>query len=233
VNQVGTYSPYPSVAHYVNVKTQNEYWIRKCDERKLLEAQVTDVFVSQFLAYPAENLFKHQYQARAFVMMRHPAKRAIDQFYYLQHATWERTFDAEIAAMSLEEFSTSQKMIENFEVRMLNGISDTSAEITDVELVIAKEILRRKFVVGIFEWFDISMVRFEKYFGWWEEMNVMTNQSINNCHYTIIEGSDQVGGNSKLLHSEKVYSTIMSRNWADFELYHYAKTLFAEQAKLL
>lgn len=230
---MGTYSPYPFFAHYVNVKTQNEYWIKKCDERRLLEAQVTDVFVSQFLSFTAERLFKQAYQARAFVMMRHPAKRAVEQFYYLQHATWEKNFDAVVAAMSLEDFASSEKFIENFEVRMLNGITDTSVEITEVELNLAKAVLRRKFIVGIFEWFDVSIVRFEKYFGWWEQMDVLKNQTINNCHYTIIEGSDQANSNPKVVHTEKVYTTIMNRNWADIELYHYAKTLFAEQAILL
>ena len=113
--------------------------------------------------------------------------------------------------------------MENIEVRMLNGITDVTTPITDEHVKIAKEILRRKFVVGIFEWFDVGMVRFEKFFGWWERYDVLNNLTINECHSAIIESGGEVGNFPKIDRAEEVYSKILSRSWADVELYHYAK----------
>ena len=231
--QVGRYSPYPHFAKYVNVKTQNQVWIRRCAQRGLLESGLADVVSIQNLVYAGETLFTPSYRGRGFVMMRHPVKRAVDLFYYRQHATWERTYDAELAVMSLEDYVASDKVVENLEVRMLNNLKDFSVEVTEAHVAVAKEILRRKFVVGIFEWFDVSMVRIEKYFGWWEQHKVMSNLTVNNCHYRIIEHGDHIGNFPKVPDKENIYSILMTRNWADVELYHYSKTLFAEQAKLL
>jgi hypothetical protein len=135
--------------------------------------------------------------------------------------------------MSLEDFIASNQFMNNFEVRMLNGITDFTTPITDAHVAMAKEILRRKFVVGIFEWFDVGMVRFEKYFGWWKQFKVLNNLTINNCHYSIIESGDAQIAQPKVENVQQIYAGIMSRSWADVELYHYARTLFADQAKLL
>lgn len=186
----------------------------------------------QHMVYSMENLFSPSYRARGFVMFRHPVKRIVDQFYYRQHATWERTYDADLAVMSLEQFAVSDKLVENLYVRELNQLQ-SDIDVTVAQVNLAKEILRRKFVVGITEWFDVGMVRFEKYFGWWDQYNVLGNITTNNCHYRVIEDGDTVGNYPKVPNNEDLYSIIATRNWADLELYHYAKTLFAEQAKLL
>jgi hypothetical protein len=219
----------------------------------VLESGLTDVFATQHMTYAAQHLFTDTNQARGFVMMRHPVKRVIDQFLYRQHtATHEKEWQL-IDSVSLEDFVVSDQLMENFEVRMLNGITDFTTPITEAHVEMAKEILRRKFVVGIFEWFDVGMVRFEKYFGWWERYDVLNNLTINNCHYSVIESGDDVGGYPHIANADKVYSNIMTRSWADVELYHYAKVstcalknialqpfltfflqfLFAEQAKLI
>jgi len=241
---------YPHNAQYVNVKTNNEQWIEKCRERGLLESGLADVFTTQHMTYAAQKLFTETHKGRGFVMMRHPVKRVIDQFLYRQEQaklaiaaaaapqgepSQQLSQQQYLAGMSLEDFvASSDQFMNNFEVRMLNGITDFTTPITEVHLAIAKEILRRKFVVGIYEWFDVGMVRFEKYFGWWKKYSVLNNLTINSCHYSIIEsGSDEVSSSPKVENVGEVYTAILNRSWADMELYHYAKTLFAEQAKLL
>lgn len=240
---------HPHLARYVNVKTNNEKWIDKCKDRGLLESGLTDVFTTQHMTYAAQNLFTESHKARAFVMMRHPVKRVLDQFLYRQQqakaAIVAEPQDGEtmspeqyIASMSLKDFVRSEQLMNNFEVRMLNGITDFTTPITEAHVEMAKEILRRKFLIGIYEWFDVGMVRFEKYFGWWKQFNVLNNLTINNCHYSIIEAdtaaeNEKSSTQPKVEEIQKIYTEIMSRSWADVELYHYAKTLFADQAKLL
>eukprot|EP00540_Astrosyne_radiata_P022746 CAMPEP_0116835082 /NCGR_PEP_ID=MMETSP0418-20121206/7350_1 /TAXON_ID=1158023 /ORGANISM="Astrosyne radiata, Strain 13vi08-1A" /LENGTH=155 /DNA_ID=CAMNT_0004464715 /DNA_START=120 /DNA_END=587 /DNA_ORIENTATION=+ len=153
-------------------------------------------------------------------------------FFYRQHATFESSFDADLAAMSLYQFSLSDKLVENFEVKSLNGITDNTV-ITVDHVTVAKEILRQKFLVLIFEWFDISIVRMEKYFSWWTSLGVWDNFTINSCHFEFVEYGDHVGNHPMVPTVEDTLENFLVRNWADTELYHYAKILFAEQAKLL
>lgn len=190
---------------------------------------MADTVTTQHVTYAASNLFTDTHQGRAFVMMRHPVKRAIDHFLSRQQAA--KGLDEALSSMTLVEFVDSDQLVENYEVRMLNGITDPRTPITNQHLEVAKEVLRRKFLVGIFEWFDVGMVRFEKYFGWWKQFDVLNNLTINNCHYSIIESGENVY--AKADNGEYIYTTILRRSWADVELYRHAKFLFAEQSKLI
>ena len=184
------------------------------------------------IEYATNNVFSASYKGRAFAMFRHPVKRLIDEFFYRQHATFESTFDAELASSSLYAYSLSDKYVENFEVKSLNGITDNT-EITVDHVNVAKEIIRQKFLVLIFEWYDVSIVRMEKFFGWWGNIGVWDNYTINSCHFDFVEYSDHIGNHPMVPTVEDTLENFLIRNWADVELYHYAKILFADQAKLL
>ena len=56
---------------------------------------------------------------------------------------------------------------------------------------------------------------------------------INHCHYRKIEDGDHFGGHPRWTHTDEPFMQISVRNWADIELYMYAKHLFVEQAKLI
>jgi hypothetical protein len=230
--EVGSQGILPNARHNVNVRTHTKGWLDDSKSKGLLESGLADVIFTPFITYAGESFFTSSNRARGFAMMRHPTKRVEDQFYYRQHATWETSFDSDMAIMSLEQFATSDKLIENFEVRSLLKMEATT-DITEADVNLAKEILRQKFVVGIFEWYDISIVRFEEYFGWFDEKEVLANTTINWCHFRLIDVMDHVGSYPKVPSSEQILDVLLTRMWADVELYHYAKTLFNEQAKLL
>jgi hypothetical protein len=194
---------------------------------------LADVYFSQHLTYSSK-LFSTSNKGRMFVMLRHPVKRVIDQFYYMQRATWDGidNYDLEMGAMGLFQYVNSNKMIENFVVRSMLGMTD-EYELTKDHVDTAKEILRRKMFVGIMEWMDLSIHRFEKYFGWWESQNVWSDRAVNHCHYKNIEEGDHIGSIPRWTSSDVEYTIISVRNWADVELYMYAKQLFVEQSKLL
>jgi len=219
---------YLHTPRYVNVNTQNEYWIHQCKQRGLLESGLADVFESEHLTVAANNLFTPTNKARGVVMIRHPVKRVIDYYYYMKDIA-----SAASESSSFEAFVESNQMVDNYVVRLLNGITDANIKITDSHTEVAKEVLRRKFVVSIFEWFDVGMVRLEKYFGWWDKFDVMRNLTVNNCHYSVIESADHYKNAHEVENGDKVFITVMNRNWADMSLYQYAKVLFAEQTKLI
>jgi len=233
VYPVGKQLSFPFQRRYVNVRTETKNQISECNSRNLLESELADVIFTPWIVHAGEVLFKPERRSRAFAMFRHPVKRVIDQFFYRQHATFDTSsFDESLARMTLHEFITSDKVVENFEVRTLLKIEDSFA-ITQADVQLAKEILRQKFLIGIFEWFEASMTRYEQYFGWWEDLDVLNNYTINNCHFRVVEGMDHVGNFPKVPTLEESENILRTRMWADIELYQYAKTLFSEQASLL
>lgn len=230
--EVGSQGIWPNVRRLVNARTHTPGWLDNAKSKGLLESGLADVIFTPYISYAGENFFTSSNRARGFAMMRHPAKRVEDQFYYRQHATWETGYDTAMATMSLAEFATSDKLIENFEVRSLLKLEATTT-ITEAHVTTAKEILRQKFIVGIFEWYDVSIVRLEKYFGWFEDMQVLDNVTINWCHFKMIDIMDHIGSYPKVPTSEQIADVVTTRMWADVELYHYAKNLFNKQANLL
>jgi len=222
----------PFMPQYANVHTNSEAWIDELANRNYINAVAPnkpDLLFTQHFTYAIEKLLKGTgKKARASVMFRHPVKRIVDEFYYRQHATWEESYDVEQSSMSLEAYSVSDKLIENYYVRSLLQLKD-HVEITKAHVDVAKEIIRRKMVVTVFEWYEVSVVRLEKFYGWWAQRDVMNNITLNHCHYKIIENSDHAGNGPRVPSKEAIYTRILIRNWADMELYFYAKNMFPDQ----
>lgn len=223
----------PFIPTYVNVHTNTKEWIDEIKSRNLLDAKQTDLMFTQHLEYAVTTIFEGTgKKARVSTMFRHPVKRIVDQFYYRQHATWKDSYDINSAKMSLEKFSSSQYLIENYYVRSLNSLTSTEP-VTKHHVDVAKEIIRTKMLVSIFEWFEVGVVRIEKWYNWWKTMDVLNNRTINHCHYEIIEKSDHAGSGPRVPTGEEVYHRILIRNWADMELYFYAKNVFPDQRSVV
>jgi len=215
---------------YLNVDLSTSEGIAKGVSTDLVPSRLADVMITQRL-YESAAMFTPSYKGRLFIILRNPIKRVVDQFYYRQRATWEDDYDEELAAMTLDEFSRSDKMVENYIVRSLLNKGD--GDLTASHVQTAKHILRRKFIVGLVEWYSLGVVRFEKYFGWWEKYQVVTNTTVNFCHYSKITDDIPTGYNPKSELGSESWKVIGVRNWADIELYFYAKDLFYQQAKLV
>lgn len=233
VHETGSQFGFPFRRKYVNVRTESPAALDEAASRDLIGSGLADVVMTPYISYAGSNLFVGAEKARGFAMFRHPMKRAIDQFFYRQHATFDTSsFEKELAMMDLLTYVKSNKLVENYEVRSLLEMNNV-VDITPAHVEQAKEILRQKFLVGIFEWYEASVIRYEKYFGWWDELDVLNNYTINNCHFTVIGLLDHVGSYPKVPNSEEVENILKTRMWADVELYHYAKILFNEQEELL
>lgn len=79
---------YPFKPRYTNFRVHTKKWIDDAKERNAIAAGVTEVLVTPYLSYATEELFVGSgFKARPFIMMRHPGKRILDEFFYHQHAT--------------------------------------------------------------------------------------------------------------------------------------------------
>ena len=106
------------------------------------------------------------------------------------------------------------------------------------DLAKAKEILSRKFVIGIFESqesLEDSLERFETFFGW-----NLGSDSINNmhssCRYEVVSGamSRHYNVNAGLpANGSPAYMALEEKNMIDIELYNFARFLFDYQGRVL
>jgi len=190
-------------------------------------ANQADMLVAPLLSETLSTVPTAEHQGRVFMFIRHPVKRIVEQFYYMQSATFDPDFNAERAALSIDQYMESNDYIDNVFVRqMLQLTSDD--EITEDHVSTVKEILRQKVLVGIQEWMDESMIRFEYYFGWNTEPALIPDRDF--CRKLLTQSDE----NFPLLQTgSSEWGNALTRNWADMEVFAYAKILFAEQSKLI
>lgn len=181
--EVEVFHPFPTTpdVKFVNVDTTTKAGILRAEKMGLVPSGKADIIFTSDLSFAGEHLFSPEHRGRIFALFRNPVDRAVSKFYYLQTATWERTYRPEWVGMSVVEWATKHNLDENFLVKKILGkkLSDT-ADVGD--LVIAKEIIRRRFVVGLMTDMEESIRRFnivlglqmtdvchEEYFGAKEE----------------------------------------------------------------
>ncbi|KAL3784939.1 hypothetical protein ACHAW5_003619 [Stephanodiscus triporus] len=187
-----------------------------------------------------------QTQGVMFALFRHPIDRTVSLFYCKKHDKYSIHYDPSLETLSLEDWVVSPSFVPDYMVRTLVGKIWPSAPLLQVDLDVAKEILRRKCVVGLLGEKGESMKRFERFFGWDVDVSRDHNDVVEqraapeasrwknvkdeecrdrllywgwinkNKHPTVEEGST-------------VYRLLESKNRYDIELYMYARQLFYEQ----
>ena len=89
-------------------------------------------------------------------------------FYYLQGATWERTYKPEWANMTVMEWAALDHMETDYVVHKMVGKSPGST-VDEKDLIIAKELVRQRFIVGLTDEMSESIRRFNIVLGVDEE----------------------------------------------------------------
>jgi hypothetical protein len=137
----------------------------------------------------------------------------------------EASIGLNVKAMSLEQFATD--VSENWMVRSLTNTM--TGPLTDNHLNIAKEILRRKFLVGLLDEKTESLRRIESYFGW--KLPSRVSQTCKNNMFYFEPQSKNV--HDPIDPDSKEYEILVNRNHFDVDLYEYAVRLFEEQKNLI
>merc|ERR1719491_272239 len=95
------------------------------------------------------------------------------------------------------------------------------------DLALAKEILRKKFLIGLLSEKHESMKRFEIFFGW---TSLALKPGVADCEERLLSwGWSNKNKHPKVEPDSKAYKLIKSKNELDIQLYEYAKQLFDEQ----
>jgi len=213
-------------SRFVNVDTTTSQGIKRAEGLKLVQSGLADYIVTQHL-HLAAGLFTEKYKGRLFTIMRDPIERAISLFHYLSVADWEPTYDPSLATMSIEMYARSDDRIEyNWMTRFLSN--QIEGDLTQEHLLIAKETLRRKCLIGFLEVKGESMMRFEKYFNW-----KSNGSRSRECVERILDwGWSNKNSHPPIDVSSEAYKLLQMKNEFDLELYEYAKQLFSEQESL-
>ena len=151
-------------------------------------------------------------------------------FHYLQDTQWRRsqTFRKELSELTIDEYFESGLVENNWMTRFLIN-EPTKGELTKADLTLAKEILRRKCLVGLLNEKGESFSRFERFFGFPLKTDVQKECQEKKLQWAWAQKHrhDEVEENTPL------WDLILSHNVYDMELYRYAsEVLFVEQGNI-
>jgi len=228
--------------HHVNVDTTVLPGILRAAKLELVPSRMADIVFSPLLHESLDNLFSPEHRGRMFAMLRHPVDRVVSLFYYLQTAEWEPTYNPIYKDMTIEEYANSTYVEANWMVRSLINVWE--APLTMEQFGEAKEILRRKCLVGLMSRWDESMDRFNRYFDFSLQYEGKdNNRDETGTHeleylecserYTH-KGGSNVHKHPKLEKDSDTYNLLKLKNGWDMELYRYiVEELFEEQGKVV
>lgn len=207
---------------YVNVDCSSPEGIDRGIAHDLAKSDLTDVFYSHD-PYDVARLFAPptEVYGRGVVMIRNPIRRAVATYKRLQIKRPEL-----VDGMTLEQFAASDQLQDNFLTRTLSR--NKRDPLTEADINLAKEVLKRKFVVGLYEHFEDSVRRFEAFFGW------KLGEGTNSCQSEAVQQEMNLGYNDfDTLPYDSAYAAIAEKNRADLELFKFAEYLYKYQDRAL
>jgi len=227
----------------INVDVSTHEGILKAKNRGFLterfQPQVDFISTSE-LQFASTMLFTPNHKARMFALFRHPIDRAVSKFYYLQKATWEPTYNKRWANMSLKTWASTERGENNWMVRKLIGKGPMD-ELNVLDLDLAMELVRNKFVVGLMGKMGESVHRFNLMLGI-DQSNPKNQECIN--QFTSSKGDTHAARNKAKIVKKNEWNSYShpevemgSPAWVSLSkihmydnlLYRFIEELFAEQ----
>lgn len=155
----------------INVDTTTLHGILRAKRMRLVQSHLADVIVSMEMGTAVRHLYNKrdngQNKGRVLALFRHPIDRLVSKFYYLQVATWEKSYRPEWNDLSLLEWAKNNKRggaDSNIMVQKLTGKA-WSDRVGEKDLRVAKKILRDHVVVGLLDDAEESFRRFNIVLG--------------------------------------------------------------------
>jgi hypothetical protein len=187
-----------------------------------LNSGIPDVIISEDI-HSILDIFDSQNRVIMFAVFRHPLDRAMSQYYA------DIASDPAVASMSLQQYirSGEDRLENNHLTRYLSG--RYHGDLREEHLDIAREFLRRKFVVGLARDLPTTAELFSRVFGWRNATDIRGSEDVDLCIDTIFH---ELAAKSQpsLEEGSEGWKMVMAQNWFDLKLYEYAEHLFQLQA---
>lgn len=228
--------------NYLNVDMTTIQGIKRAKELQLLDymsvgnvmivSPQLNVILQQLLSSSSSQSKK----GRLIVWMRHPIHRIVQQ-YTLMTTPGQSQFNPTIASMSLLEYVTSSHCENNIITRTLtNTISEEEIILQQDHLLLAKDILKQKCFIGLYDQLSESLDRLERLFHWKPTTNTILTKpfaQLNECHDVHIEKLQlQKQRQQYPEENSEVWNAILEKNYMDMELYKLSQQLFIDQGRL-
>lgn len=214
---------------FVNVDPSDHHGIRRAERMGLVPSEKADVVVSSRLLHAA-TLFDEQHKGRFFTILRHPIERAVSMFYYLQEATWERTYRPEYKDMTLLDYAALPDTSSNWMVRWLTG-KNSDPYLGREDLEFAKLLIQKKFLVLLTHDMKSSVKRLMYYMDWELEDRVL--KETKECITENTRKAHNKGQHGMPEKDSPEYKALAEMNEYDIELYEFVEKLYAEQAYIV
>lgn len=215
------------INHVLNTDTSTVVGIARAKSLGIVEKDMVDVIISSHF-HEVCTLLTEEHRGRLFVLMRDPVETAISLFHYLRFAHWERTYREDFQNMTLLEYATLEDEDQN--VRIDNWITRYLARklkgpLTDDDLQLAKDILSQKALIGLTDYFEESMKRFDTYFG----LHRLKHNDVKQCLSNHTKLRANANRHEKYSFDSEEWKALASRNSIDVQLYEFAKGLYHQQ----
>mmetsp|Transcript_24253 Transcript_24253/g.36651 ORF Transcript_24253/g.36651 Transcript_24253/m.36651 type:complete len:858 (+) Transcript_24253:194-2767(+) len=214
--------------NYLNVDMSNKEGIERAKKLELANSGLADMAISTLL-FEASSMFTSEHKGRMFTVMRHPVERAASLFHYVQDTQWRRSNKKELANLGMEDYFKSGLAENNWMTRFLIN-EPKKGELTREDANKAKEILRRKCLIGLLNQKGETFDRIERYFGISQK-----GEEQKECHEKKLQWAWPLKHRHEEVEEDSsLWDLIMSENKYDMELYRYAsEVLFEEQGMML
>jgi hypothetical protein len=212
-------------ALYVNVDTTTPGGIQHAQSLQLAKKHLADIVISPRMYDVAGDIFSSTDKARLFALFRHPVHRAIDMYYYLATASWDPMYNPKLKDMTLLEYANSGSVEHNWVTRFL--VNKVGGKLDKKDMVTAKEILRTKCLIGLYDDMEASLRRFSQYFGWSKE----NTSNADECRTAVVQAGDHRHDHPPIQKYGKEWNALVEVNQFDLELYEYARILYRYQGE--
>jgi hypothetical protein len=196
---------------YVNVDPTTVEGLKRAKDLGLAKSGLAEVMFTNLIP-EAANIFNPTNRGRLFAVFRHPLERAMNVY------NNAKISDPDVAEMTMADYAANY-LANNEMVRTL-AAKDPNEILTDTDLYVAMEVLRRKCVVGLVDRMDGSMTRFHGYFGW--SSLLLSGEST--CQSQLL--APNLAQFPMPAEGTAAYNLMVGQNRLDLRLYEYAQYLY-------
>ena len=200
---------------FINVDTTSVKGIARAKKLNLVPSGLPDVIISPLFFQVVQELYSKQRTAKLIVTLRHPVQRVVALYNYITKIPGA---NPKLAKMSLDEYVLSKYIENNYMTRLLTN--KPGGTLTSQDLNLAKEILRRKAIVGLYEELEKSIEHINKYFSW----TPLSPNAIQ-CQTRSITEDLKKEMQPQLDAGSTAYMLIINQNQFDLRLFEYASVV--------
>jgi len=184
----------------------------------------SDVVLLSSNLFETSQVFSGSFQAELWAWFRHPIERQISTYFFLQSLPQDHpSFNPRMNAMSLADWARSDLHTPNTLMTSLLGIPTNLLGWTEIDLTVAKNLLRRKAKVGLLERKTESIQRF--LFG-----RRTGASGSRECQERLLDYAwTTKGRHPSIGERSDAYQLLVQKNSFDMLLYEYVRQLFEEQ----